>query len=242
MKIAGLPSSLEGKTLAQISDLHIGKRVDPQYLARALRMTSQLHPDILVLTGDIVHGNDGLHLDEVVNLIRSNLDMERLATLAVLGNHDYGAQFRDKKVADQLSEHLNDIGFQVLRDQSFTLDGLTFAGLDDRWGSNWNPTRSASVIEQSQPSIVLAHNPDCCDEPIWGNYQGWILSGHTHGGQCKPPFLPPPLLPVKNKRYTAGYFALEGGRQLYINRALGYLHRVRFLVPPEITLFTLQSA
>ena len=42
------------------------------------------------------------------------------------------------------------------------------------------------------------------DEPAWwGDYQGWVLAGHTHGGQCKAPFLPPPLLPVKNARYAA---------------------------------------
>ncbi|MEO1082736.1 MAG: hypothetical protein AAFY88_00695, partial [Acidobacteriota bacterium] len=76
---------------------------------------------------------------------------------------------------------------------------------------------------------------------VWHDFSGWILSGHTHGGQCKPPFLPPPILPVENRRYTAGAFELEGGRRLYINRGLGYLKRVRFNVRPELTLFTLRA-
>ena len=80
------------------------------------------------------------------------------------------------------------------------------------------------------------------DQPIWGDYEGWILAGHTHGGQVKPPFLPPPMLPVRNKRYTAGAFALSGNRSLYINRGLGNLWPVRFNVRPEITLFTLEAA
>jgi predicted MPP superfamily phosphohydrolase len=46
-------------------------------------------------------------------------------------------------------------------------------------------------------------------------------------------------LPVRNKLYTAGHIALPGGRDLYINRALGYLHQVRFNVRPEVTVFTL---
>jgi predicted MPP superfamily phosphohydrolase len=58
----------------------------------------------------------------------------------------------------------------------------------------------------------------------------------------KPPFLPPPLLPVKNKRYSAGLFELEQGRTLYINRALGHLWQVRMNVRPEITVFELQQA
>ncbi|HEX2860069.1 MAG TPA: hypothetical protein VHN79_00430, partial [Lacunisphaera sp.] len=73
-------------------------------------------------------------------------------------------------------------------------------------------------------------------------YQGWILAGHTHGGQCKPPFLPPPLLPVRNRRYTAGEFDLGDGRKLYINRGLGHLLRVRFNVRPEVTVFRLAPA
>ena len=97
-------------------------------------------------------------------------------------------------------------------------------------------------IDQQQANIVLCHNPDVADEPVWGDYGGWILSGHTHGGQCKPPFLNPPLLPVRNTRYTAGQFDLAGGRTLYINRAVGHLWPVRFNVRPEITLFELHKA
>jgi hypothetical protein len=91
-------------------------------------------------------------------------------------------------------------------------------------------------------AIVLSHNPDTADLPGWGAYSGWILSGHTHGGQCKPPFLPPPLLPVRNRRYTCGEFELAGGRRLYISRGVGHLQRVRFNVRPEITVFRMERA
>ena len=69
-----------------------------------------------------------------------------------------------------------------------------------------------------------------------------MLAGHTHGGQVKPPFLTPPILPVKNKRYTAGTFDVGPGRTMYINRGLGFLVQVRFDVRPELTLFTLTRA
>jgi predicted MPP superfamily phosphohydrolase len=55
----------------------------------------------------------------------------------------------------------------------------------------------------------------------------------------KPPFLPPPLIPVRNARYVAGEVPLAPGRTLYVNRGLGHLTRVRFNVRPELTLFTL---
>jgi uncharacterized protein len=69
-----------------------------------------------------------------------------------------------------------------------------------------------------------------------------VLSGHTHGGQCKPPFLPPPLLPVENRRYTSGVFELSRHRMLYISRGIGHLLQVRINARPEVTLFELQSA
>jgi predicted MPP superfamily phosphohydrolase len=90
--------------------------------------------------------------------------------------------------------------------------------------------------------LALCHNPDACDENGWENFRGWILAGHTHGGQCKPPFLPPPILPVKNRRYTAGAFALSGGRRLYISRGVGHLMHVRFNARPEVACFTLRRA
>ena len=90
---------------------------------------------------------------------------------------------------------------------------------------------------------MLCHNPDVLDEPISGVIcEGGCSPGHTHGGQCKPPFLPPPLLPVRNRRYTAGTFAVGAGRTLYINRGLGHLIQVRFNARPELTLFTLERA
>jgi hypothetical protein len=88
----------------------------------------------------------------------------------------------------------------------------------------------------------LSHNPDVQDLPIWNGVRAWVLAGHTHGGQVKPPFLTPPILPVKNKRYTAGTFDVGPGRTMYINRGLGFLVQVRFDVRPELTLFTLTRA
>jgi predicted MPP superfamily phosphohydrolase len=98
------------------------------------------------------------------------------------------------------------------------------------------------LLHPGEPTVVLAHNPDVQDLPIWDGVRGWVLAGHTHGGQVKPPFLPPPVLPVRNKRYTSGVFAVGPGRTLYINRGLGFLIQVRFGVRPELTLFTLTPA
>jgi uncharacterized protein len=130
----------------------------------------------------------------------------------------------------------------VLRNSVCGVGGLDIVGVDDLWAHAADPTK-ALAARSGQASIVLCHNPDAVDiKRWWTGYRGWVLSGHTHGGQCKPPFLPPPLLPVKNRRYVAGEVDLFDGRRLYINRGLGHLIRARFNVRPEITRFTLTSS
>ena len=69
---------------------------------------------------------------------------------------------------------------------------------------------------------------------------GWTEIGSMY--RQWDPFLPPPVLPVRNKRYTSGTFEIVPGRTLYINRGLGHLIQVRFNVRPELTLFTLTRA
>jgi len=115
-------------------------------------------------------------------------------------------------------------------------------GMGDLWAGMFDPVRAFARVDPGAAQLVLSHNPDSVDLPGWGAFDGWVLAGHTHGGQCKAPFLPPPILPVKNKRYSSGEFALSGGRRLYINRGVGTYLPVRFNVRPEVTVFTLEGA
>jgi len=170
--------------------------------------------------------------------------MERLrkgrrGTIAVLGNHDHRPHFRGTDVAGALAGGLRDQGVTVLRNERRTLGGLTFIGLDDLWRGKFDLHKAFGGMVADEPAVTLCHNPDSADQPGWGNYQGWILAGHTHGGQCRLPFLLPFRVPVRNKRYVAGEIDLGDGRRMYINRALGHLLRVRFNVRPEITVFRL---
>ena len=119
---------------------------------------------------------------------------------------------------------------------------MHIVGLDDWWAQRFDASTALAGVTPASATLVLSHNPDTADLPVWGGYDGWILAGHTHGGQCKPPFLPPPVLPVRNRRYTSGVFDLPGGRWMYINRGVGHFLKVRFNARPEITLHELQSS
>lgn len=239
MPVRGLPEALEGATLVHITDLHVGPIVDSDFLRRALRVVSDLAPDIVCITGDFMSYRGDWCIDEVARVMES-LAPPPLGTFAVLGNHDYGRAWKEGDVADRLVAKLTDAGVRVLRNEAVDVKGLRLVGVDDYWGTNFDPVAAMRDHRADVPSVVLCHNPDAADGNFWFGFDGWTLCGHTHGGQCKPPFLPAPLLPVKNRRYTRGEIALDDGRRLYINPGLGYLRRVRFNVRPEITVFRME--
>ena len=114
---------------------------------------------------------------------------------------------------------------------------INTARTDELWSGRCDAVAALETSWPDAAGLVLCHNPDAADRDMWHGYQGGILAGHTHGGQCRPPFLPPPLLPVVNRRYTAGEIDLFDGRRLCISRGIGHSVQVRFNVRPEITLF-----
>jgi uncharacterized protein len=238
LPVRGLPKELEGKTLAQLSDLHIGPKVDDDYIRESFARVRAIAPDFVTFTGDWITYRSAKQFEQLRRLA-DEFPRGRLGTMGILGNHDYGLHWRMADVAEEVAGIVRNAGVTLLRNEAVMAAGLQFVGMDDLWGTNFHPRAALDARQFDTPTIVLCHNPDAADELVWDGYEGWILAGHTHGGQCKPPFLPPPLLPVRNKRYTSGAFDLSGGRQMYISRGVGHLLRVRFNVRPEVAIFEL---
>ncbi|TXE12055.1 phosphoesterase [Seonamhaeicola algicola] len=240
MPIKNLPNHLVGKTIMQISDVHIGNHVDDNYLINAFKKAQNLNPDIVVYTGDFVHYDSPEQFKQLQKVMQHAVK-GNMGTLGVLGNHDYGEDWKESNVANTITDIVNACGITILRNETTNINDLNIIGIDDFWGTNFHPEKALANFNINKANLVLCHNPDVCDLNVWNNYNSWILSGHTHGGQVKPPFLKPPILPVKNKLYSAGIFNLSNQRTLYINRALGHLYQVRLNVRPEITCFHLET-
>lgn len=241
MPIENLPNNLIGKTLMQISDVHIGNRFDYNYIIESFQKAQSYNPDFVAYTGDYVSYENQEQFSQLAEVLKHTVK-GNIATVGILGNHDYGKNWSEQDVADKITKQLQLSGIDILKNDQKEYEGLNFIGLDDYWGLNFNPQKVMNHYNSNKSNIVLCHNPDVCDLNVWNDYKGWILSGHTHGGQCKPPFLKAPMLPVKNKRYSQGEIDLNDGRTLYINRAIGHLWQVRFNVRPEITIFELEKA
>lgn len=241
LPIKNLPPEWAGRTLVQLSDIHAGNRFDYSYIIREFQAVQALAPDIVVYTGDFVSYETEEQFGQLAEVM-AHAPLGKLGSAAILGNHDYGHGWQQPEVASQISNIIENVGIRVLRNEIEPIAGLNIIGIDDLWGERYEEIPVMSQVDVSDANLALCHNPDAADLPGWSGYKGWILSGHTHGGQVKPPFLAPPMLPVINKRYSAGIVSLDDGRTLYINRAIGSLWPVRFNARPEVTFFTLQTA
>ena len=241
MPVDYLPASLAGRTLLHLSDIHVGPRVSSSYLIETFQRARELAPDYVAFTGDFVSYRSAAEYRELARVL-AHVPTGRIATVGVLGNHDYGYGWRHVDVADEITRVATDAGIRILRNEIHAVDDLQFAGLADLWCPEFGPRSTLDALAPQKPTIMLSHNPDVQDHQVWDGVRAWVLAGHTHGGQVKPPFLPPPVLPVRNERYTAGEIVVAPGRTMYINRGLGHLIQVRFNVRPELTLFTLRPA
>ncbi len=138
MPIANLPDELVGKTLMQISDLHIGNRFDYQYIIDSLVKAQKFNPDFVVYTGDYVSYEDDKQfkqLDEVLKYFVKG----KFGTVGILGNHDYGRNWAVQKIANTITEQLEQEGIQILSNDQLQLNGLNFIGFDDYWSPNFAP-------------------------------------------------------------------------------------------------------
>jgi predicted MPP superfamily phosphohydrolase len=238
LPIKNLPRELDGKILMQISDLHVGNRFDWNFLIESFQKAEQFNPDFVVYTGDFVnHGTPEDH--ESLKKVMEKAVYGKLGTFGILGNHDYGKNWKDLGSSEMICKILENSGVTMLKNQQKEAYGLNIIGFDDLWSPNFDPMKIMKNYDSEKANLVLCHNPDVCDKDVWNGYQGWILSGHTHGGQCRIPGVITPILPVNNRKYVSGEIDLEDGRMLYINRAIGHSFQVRFMVRPEITVFTL---
>jgi predicted MPP superfamily phosphohydrolase len=241
-----LPEAFHGLRIAQVSDIHYDEFTEPYFVREIVRRVNALHPDIVVLTGDFV--TDG-PLPRSVGARLSYPCAEILSGIqcpyrfASLGNHD--TLVGSAVVVDALKVH----GIPTLVDSylPFERDGsrLWFAGL--RSSLEDTPNLGDAVPRRAgplEPVILMAHEPDYALQVVKYGGVDLMLSGHTHGGQIRLPFIgtPRPMLAKGGRRFVHGHFNV-GPMQLYVNRGIGTVKvPVRFLCPPELTLITLQPS
>jgi predicted MPP superfamily phosphohydrolase len=192
--IANLPAALEGFSIAQISDIHIGPTIKTRYLERIVRRVNDLGADLVAITGDLVDGSVKSLAGHVAPLAELK---SSYGTFFVTGNHEYysGAQ--------AWIEKLGTLGVRVLMNEHVVIDHpgqaadsaqarLVVAGVTDfsahHFDSNHRSDPAAAMAnapEDTEFRLLLAHQPRSAVAAQRAGFD-LQLSGHTHGGQFWP--------------------------------------------------------
>jgi len=220
-----IPESVGHLKIAQISDVHLGLIVGQGRLRRILEKVEKENPDILISTGDLVDGQR----DDIASLAAMIREIPtKYGKYAVTGNHEYYAGL------EYSIGFTESAGFQMLHNEGVSIDGIiNVAGVDDM-GGGISEKALLSSLDRSRFTLFLKHRP-LLDPDAMG-YFDLQVSGHAHKGQI----FPFSLLTRLQYPINAGLLKITPSGYLYVGRGSGtWGPPIRFLAPPEVTIFEL---
>jgi predicted MPP superfamily phosphohydrolase len=237
IELPRLPAALDGTTIAQISDLHLGPTLQREWFAGVVRSVNELHPDLIVITGDLVDGSVAQLREVVVPLADLRAP---LGVYFITGNHEYYSG-----VEEWMAEVAR-LGIRVLHNERVSVGtaeaSFDLAGIDDWSGGGLAPGHGPDLRQAlagrdpSRALVLLAHQPRGLDEAAAAGV-GLQLSGHTHGGQ----FWPWMHLVQLVFPHASGT-ARHGAMWIHVNEGTGFWGPpLRLGTTPEITLITLAA-
>jgi uncharacterized protein len=232
-----LRESQHGIKVLHLSDLHADDWTPTVAIERAVEFARETQPDVIVFTGDYITRDPRA----LYPAARALADLKApLGLYASMGNHDLWNRPR------LVTETLTRFGIRPLINESVRLQApggpLWISGIDSAWGGHPDLRAAFSAWKAKEPTLVLMHEPDYADTLAQHHIAAVQLSGHTHGGQVRAPFLGAIAKPYLGRKYTLGSYRV-GDLNLYVNAGLGTMNLpFRFLCPPEVTLHTLVPA
>ncbi|HZR00022.1 MAG TPA: metallophosphoesterase [Chloroflexota bacterium] len=240
------PRRLDGLTVLHLSDLHA--KPGEQWQHDLIRQAAAVEADLVCLTGD--YGDRPRWAPIAIDAVRGARG--RLGTFAVLGNHDFDARVRDGErparfspsVAARVGYHMEAQGITVLRNEAVRLcvngTPLWIVGVDDPHTFHDDAWRAYEGVPPDEQSIFLAHSWE--PTPVAAERGARLaLAGHSHAGQVRPPFLPPPYHNCYRAPPKAGGLSWVGSTALHVSQGLGGTVALRFLVRPQAVRLTLRS-
>jgi predicted MPP superfamily phosphohydrolase len=242
IRLAALPSALDGVTLLHVSDVHAGHGPGLSMLERAIVWSDELRPDLVALTGDLVTRERGI--DALQRHAAALAATARIGAFAVFGNHDHGDAtdpFADGSTVTSLD------GFELLpggertielRGQSVSLVGVDADAFDRR-----RYVDAVSRVDRTAAlRVLLCHFPTVLDRIEPGPFQ-LVLAGHMHAGQICLPWPGGRVgLSHWHARYSSGLYQREG-TLMHVSPGLGTTFLpFRMLARPEATLLVLRSS
>ncbi len=236
LDLRGLPPALDRFTVLHLSDLHFTGRIAKTYFQEVVRISNDLDPDLIAITGDLVDNAACLDwIPDTLGRLRS-----RYGCYFVLGNHDIEVGAPGLRAALE-AVGLIDLGSRWL-ELAVGQERIVLAGNELPW---FPP--AADFATAPPPStnggpvrIVLGHSPDQLD---WAqrNEVDLFLAGHLHGGQIRFPLVGPIVSPSRHGvKYASGVFH-SGPTLMHVSRGVSAEIPVRLNCGPEIAKLTLHA-
>jgi uncharacterized protein len=236
VRIPKLPKALEGLSIVQLTDIHVGHFIQRKFMDELVRRANALEPDLIAITGDLVDGDVPTLGGAVAAL--GNL-RARFGRFFVTGNHDYSSG------DEAWAAYLETLDIQVLRNRHVSIGdaggSLDLVGVDDwsgrrRGKQGYDLDRALAGRNPDRAAVLLAHQP--------ANFRvaaekgvDLQLSGHTHGGQ----FLPATLFIGLAWEHSAGLYR-HGDSHIYVSRGCGFWGPpLRVGSPPELVKLVLTA-
>lgn len=226
---------LDGLSLAFVTDTHVG----PSFPARALEPVIQIlrraKPDIVLFGGDYI-SESPRYLAEAQGPMADMAATARIGAWGVLGNHDIA------NIRGRVLESFSSTGITFLNNEATEIHtpqgSFWLVGIDDSLLGRAEPETAFRDVPVDALSIALWHEPDHAEkiEPFGPLL---ILSGHSHGGQVRLPFIGPIAAPKLGREYPSGRYDI-GSTTLFVSNGIGiYRPPIRFNCPPEVVIVRL---
>jgi predicted MPP superfamily phosphohydrolase len=238
VRLRRLPKTLDGLTIVQLTDVHLGPTIGRAFIEDIVRRTNALAPDIVAITGDLVDGS----VEELADAVAPLAELKaRYGVYFVTGNHEYYSG-----VSEWCGE-LARLGIRVLRNERVSIgdgsESFDLAGIDDAHahqfgnGHGADLPRAVAGRNPERELVLLAHQPRAVFDATRHGV-GLQLSGHTHGGQIWPW-----NYAVRLQQPVVAGLARFGETQVYVSSGTGYWGPpMRLGAPAEITRVTLRTA
>ncbi len=227
LEVNNLPEEYHGLKLIHISDIHYGETINKKELQTLKNKVNELKPDIIVFTGDI--SSSGLTNEQIEEASKIMNEMHAtIGKYAIKGNHDYDFKKWELLFDNSGFKNLNDT-YEVIylnKSKPIVLSGISTnlygtKNIKDKIEPIMNYLNGFNEDSINKPvySILLLHEPDFIEEIDYNKFN-LVLSGHSHNGQVRLPFIGALYTPIGSKKYYDEYYKINN-TDLYISSGVG---------------------